>query len=120
MGDNQFIYEYVFELNGHDIVAHVSYAFETIAELETISCFPHRERREFATNLMAKYEANKYHIIDQSDITCPFAVQLQNMFDGPLQVYWTAKPLKQATLLFFTGFQILSDTLYEISFTTVR
>ena len=105
MEGHQFIYEYVFESDGGDVVAHVSYAFENISELETISCFPHQERREFALSLMAKYEADKYHVIDPIDVACPFAVQLQKLFEGSLKVYWTRK--FRATLLFFTGYSKL-------------
>ena len=102
MDQHNFIYEYVFESDGSDIIAHVSHAFDTISELETISGFPHRERREFALHLMAKYEAEKYHTIDPTDVTCPFAVQLQTIFKDSFMVYWTKK--FRVTLLFFTGF----------------
>ena len=97
----QFTYEYVFESNGEEVITHVSYAFDEISDLESISRFPHRERREFAMNLMAKYEADKYQTIDPSDVACPFAVQVQSLFDVPLMVYWTRK--FRATLLFLTG-----------------
>ena len=99
---HSFIYEYDFESEGSEVIAHVSHAFDDISDLESISRFPHRERREFALNLMAKYEANKYHALVPNDITCPFAVQLQELFQDSFMIYWTKK--LRVTLLFYTGY----------------
>ena len=98
----QYTYEYVFEKDTQEIIAHVSYAFGEISDLETISVFPHRERREFAIALMNKYCADQYHKLDATDIACPFAVQLNELFEGNLKVYWTSK--FRVTMLFYTGF----------------
>ena len=76
--------------------------YSKFSDLESISRFPHRERREFALALMAKYEANNYHALVPDDITCPFAVQLQELFQDSFMVYWTKK--FRVTLLFYTGF----------------
>ena len=99
-----FAYEYVFESGGSEILAHVSYAFDEISELESISNFPHRERREFATAMMAKYAENHYQKLDPSDITCPFAERLNELFENELTIYWTRK--FRVTMIFFTGFFI--------------
>ena len=97
-----FKYEYYFESEGRDIICHVSYAFDEIADLETISVFPHQERRKLALALMAKYPANQYHDLDPSDIVCPFAVRLKELFSDTLKVFWTDKI--QMTMLFYTGY----------------
>ena len=83
------------------MIAHVTHAFDEISDLESISRFPHRERREFALALMANYEADKYHTIDPNDVTCLFAVQLKELFNDSFLVYWTKK--FRVTLLFYTG-----------------
>ena len=95
----QYTYQYVLDSDGEEIIAHVSYAFDDISDLESISRFPHRERREFALSLMTKYEADKYHTIDPNNIVCPFAVQLQILFEDSFMVYWTRK--FRTTLLFY-------------------
>ena len=106
---HSFSYEYVFDVENSDnaddteVITHVSYAFDTIAELESISTFPHRERREFTMALINKYDQNKYHQLDQSDITCPFAKRLQQLFQDKLHVYWTKRFRAAKTLVFLTG-----------------
>ena len=116
----QFVYEYVFEAGGSEILAHVSYAFYEISELESISTFPHRERREFATAMMAKYAENHYQKLEPSDITCAFAKRLNELFENELTVYWTRK--FRVTMIFFTGFSLNFTRVIstKVHFTTVR
>ena len=99
--DQHFLYEYAFESNDSNGVAHVSHAFKNTSELEAISCFPYQERWEFARYLINKYEAEKYHRVDPKDINCPFAAQLQTIFKDSFMVYWTKQV--RVTLLFYTG-----------------
>ena len=104
---HSFSYEYNFDIEDSaseattEVIAHVNYAFETIDELESISTFPHKERRAFAVELINKYGQNGYHKLDNSDITCPFAERLQQLFNNELHVYWTKR--FRATLVFLTG-----------------
>lgn len=98
---HHFIYEYAFESEGREILCHV-YNFDSITDLEAISVFPHRERRELALKLMKKYSARVYHALDHSDIDCAFAVQLKRLFNDKLKVYWTNK--LGITMLFYTGY----------------
>ena len=103
-----FMYEYNFDHNDSEIIVHVSHGFEGIAELETISTFPHKERREFALALMAKYSENTYHKIDPIDITCPFAQRVRELFQNDLKLYWTNRRARVgATLVFLTGFSYI-------------
>ena len=99
--DQQYTYEYCFESEGREIVCHVSHGFDEITDLESISVFPHRERRALALALMAKYPADHYHDLDSSDVVCPFAVQLKKLFQNNLKVFWTRK--FRITMLFYTG-----------------
>ena len=98
---HHFTYEYCFDSDDCEVLCHVSYAFDNIAELENISVYPHHERRELAKSLMSKYPAEEYHSLSPSDITCPFAVKLNELFEGNLKVYWTKK--FRLLLLFYTG-----------------
>ena len=99
-----FTYEYNFDLNDSEIIVHVSYAFDTISELETISTYPHRERRDLAMSLMAKYPADSYCKLTIEDITSPFAQRLQQLFQGNFKVYWTNRFTRAGvTLVFLTG-----------------
>lgn len=70
--------------------------------LETISQFPHKQRRKFATYLLENFEAEKYHRLSQKDLLNPFAVKLADLFDNAMQVYWSRGP--QRTTLILTGF----------------
>ena len=107
---HSFSYEYVFDIeNSEDnvdmeVITHVSYAFEAIDELESVSTFPHKDRRQFTTALISKYGPNKYHQLDEIDITSPFAKRLQQLFNGKLHVYWTKRFRANKTLVFLTGF----------------
>ena len=89
--DRWHTYEYVFDRNELQIRACVVHKFESISDLEDISNFPHRERREFATKLLDKFCAGIHHKLDDTDITCPFAQQLNILFEGDLKIYWSRK-----------------------------
>ena len=119
--DHWFTYEYTFDIADEPILVHISHGFDTIAELETISTFPHGERREFARTLLAKYGPNTYHKLEPSDITCPFAEQLVQIFQNELKCYWSKRG--GLTLMFLTGFlfsKIIHLFQYRAQFTTVR
>ena len=99
--DQMFTYEYSFDFDGETVLVHVSHGFENIADLESISTFPHQQRRNFARELLAKYGPHFYHQVETSDITCPFAIAVAQLFQNELKVYWAKR--NGLTLLFLTG-----------------
>ena len=112
--DHWFTYEYSFEIADDPVLVHVSHGFDSVAELEAISTFPHRERREFARTLLAKYGPNEDHTLEPNDITCPFAEKLVQLFDNQLKCYWSKRG--RLTLMFLTGcFSFPKITLVMVS-----
>ena len=70
--------------------------------VETISRFPHGQRRIFATNILQKYGPQKFHHLTEADICNPFARGLACLFNDNLQVYWMRR--QTDTVLIITGF----------------
>ena len=66
-----------------------------------MSRYPHAQRREFAKRILRNYESEKFVTVAKSDITNPFAKQLEKLFPRGIQVYWTVRP--RDTALFITG-----------------
>ena len=99
----KFEYDYVFRIGlGWPVKVCVDKLFDDVSGLETISQFPHKQRRKFATYLLETYEAEKYHRLSTKDLLNPFAVRLAELFDNAMQVYWTRGPKR--TTLILTGF----------------
>ena len=100
---SKFVYDYTFTMDyGKKVKVTIDYHFDEIGDLEIVSRYPHAQRRAFATRILQNYEAEKFLTVDKSDITNPFARQLEKLFPRGIQVYWTVRPLD--TALFVTGF----------------
>ena len=98
----KFEYDFEFRIGyGWTVKVCVDKIFDDVSGLETISQFPHTQRRKFATYLLENFEAEKYHRLSQKDLLNPFAVRLADLFDNAMQVYWTRGP--QRTTLILTG-----------------
>ena len=100
---SKFVYDYTFQMDyGKTVKVTVDYLFNDISELETLSCFPHGQRREFAKHVLRKYsEEGKYHCLSEADIFNPFARKLETLFAKGIQVYWRMRPTD--TILIVTG-----------------
>ena len=100
---SKFVYDYSFEMDyGKTIKVTVDFLFDEVAELETLSGFPHQQRRRFAKHILQTYPvAEKYHSLVSSDILNPFAQRLEQLFPRGIQVYWTMRPTD--TILIITG-----------------
>ena len=100
---SKFIYDYTFTMDyGKKVKVTVDYHFDEIGDLEIVSRYPHAQRREFATRILQNYEPEKFVTVAKSDITNPFAKQLEKLFPLGIQVYWAVRPLD--TALIITGF----------------
>ena len=100
---SKHVYDYVFQMDyGKTVKVTVDYLFDDISELETLSCYPHGQRRAFAKNILRKYpEEGKYHCLTDADICNPFAQRLEKLFVKGIQAYWTLRPTD--TILIITG-----------------
>ena len=102
---NGFIYEYTFTTGyNYPVKVTIDREFESVAELESISRFPHAQRRAFARLILERYDAGSFHTLNDTDIVNPFARKLARLFSSQLQVYWTARPSDIALII--TGFLI--------------
>ena len=98
----EFIYEYRFRLDfGWSVKVTIDFPFKDQADLETISQFPHGQRRKFARHILDKYAAESFHPLTDADIFNPFGVRLAQLFNNELQVYWMRRPTD--TVLIITG-----------------
>ena len=103
---NGFIYDYTFTTGyNYPVKVTIDWGFESVADLESISRFPHAQRRAFANRLMERYDAGSFHTLNDTDIINPFARKLARLFSSQLQVYWTPRPTDIALII--TGFTIL-------------
>ena len=99
---DEFIYEYKFTKDfGWTVKVTIDYQFKDLTDLETISRFPHGQRRKFARHLLEKYSAETFHPLANADIFNPFATRLAQLFNNELQVYWMRRPTD--TVLIITG-----------------
>ena len=100
---SKFTYDYTFEMDyGKSIKVAIDYLFDDVSELETLSCFPHAQRRKFARHVLEHYQtAEKYHQLSATDIINPFARRLDQLFESGMQIYWTRRPTD--TLMIVTG-----------------
>ena len=100
---SKFTYDYTFEVDyGKTIKVAVDYLFDEISDLETLSCFPHAQRRQFAKHVLKQYQtAEKYTCLSALDIINPFAQRLKQLFPRGIQIYWTKRPTD--TLIIITG-----------------
>ena len=107
-GKPDFIYDYTFAMNYNwKVKVTVDYEFENVDGVETISRFPHAQRRIFASNLIQKYGPSKFHQLAEADICNPFARELAKLFNDNMQVYWMRR--QTDSVLILTGyFQKLS------------
>ena len=97
-----FIYEYQFSQDlGWSVKVKIDFLFKEPADIETISRFPHGQRRTFARHLLEKYAAETFHPLTDADIINPFAARLARLFGNKTQVYWTRRPTD--TVLLITG-----------------
>ena len=112
---SKFVYDYSFTMDyGKKVKVTIDYHFDEVGDLEIVSRYPHAQRRDFATKILRNYEPEKFLTVAKSDITNPFAKQLEKLFPLGIQVYWTTRPLD--TALFVTGyFQNLSTRIIEVS-----
>ena len=102
-GKHEFIYDFTFSLNYNwPVKVTVDYEFDSVDGVETISRFPHGQRRVFATNILQKYSPQKFHHLTDADICNPFARGLARLFNDNLQVYWMRR--QTDTVLIITGF----------------
>ena len=100
----KFVYDYDFEIGyGWPVKVCIDFTFDDVAGLETISNFPHKQRRSFAKHLLGKFEAEEYHRLSQQDLKNPFARKLDELFDHGMQAYWTRGHLR--TTLILTGYK---------------
>ena len=80
-GKHEFIYDFTFSLNySWPVKVTVDYEFDSVDGVETISRFPHGQRRIFATNILQKYGPQKFHHLTDADICNPFARGLARLF----------------------------------------
>ena len=101
----KFVYDYEFKIGyGWPVRVCVDFTFDDVAGLETISNFPHQQRRSFAKHLLEKFEAEEYHRLSRQDIKNPFARRLDELFDHAMQAYWSRGP--QRTTLILTGYRL--------------
>ena len=91
---SKFVYDYTFEMDyGKQIKVVIDHPFDEISDLESISRFPHVQRRQFAKHILATYPtAEKYQCLETTDILNPFARKLTRIFAKGLQIYWTKRP----------------------------
>ena len=116
----KFVYDYDFKIGyGWPVKVCIDFTFDDVAGLETISNFPHKQRRSFAKHLLEKYEAEEYHRLSPQDIKNPFARKLDDLFENAMQAYWTRGPTR--TTLILTGFRQKISTWFtcKTSSTTV-
>ena len=99
---SKFVYDYTFTMDyGKKVKVTVDHPFDEIGDLEIVSRYPHAQRREFATRILQNYEQEKFVPVAKTDITNPFARQLEKLFPHGITVYWAVRPLD--TALFITG-----------------
>ena len=99
---SKFIYDYTFTMDyGKKVKVTIDHQFDEVSDLETVSCYPHAQRRAFATRILRNYDSEKFSILAESDITNPFAKQIAKLFPLGIQVYWVVRP--QDTALIITG-----------------
>ena len=99
---SKFIYDYSFTMDyGKKVKVTIDYQFDEISDLEIVSRYPHAQRRDFATRILRNYDCEKFITLAKSDITNPFAKQLEKLFPLGIQVYWAVRP--QDTALIITG-----------------
>ena len=99
---SKFIYDYTFTMDyGKKVKVTIDYQFDEVSDLEIVSRYPHAQRREFATRILRTYEPEKFVPLAKSDITNPFAKQLETLFPLGIEVYWAVRP--QDTALIITG-----------------
>ena len=60
-------------VHGSTVKVTVDYRFENISDLESISQFPHAQRRTFAKYSLEKFWAERFHRLTEKDILDPFA-----------------------------------------------
>ena len=99
----KFIYDFKFNTGlGWKVKVTIDFEFDDVVGLETISRFPHGQRRAFAQHVLDKYSAETFHLLAQSDIINPFAARLNRLFNHGMQAYWIRRPTD--TVLILTGF----------------
>ena len=97
---SKFVYDYTFTMDyGKKVKVTVDYHFDEIGDLEIVSRYPHAQRREFAMRVLQNYEPEKFVTLAKSDITNPFAKQLEQLFPLGIQVYWAVRPLDTALII---------------------
>ena len=97
---DDFIYDYQFALDfGWKVKVTIDYQFKDLSDLETISRFPHGQRRKFARHILDKYSAETFHPLTSADIINPFAARVARLFNNELQVYWMRRPTDTALII---------------------
>ena len=117
---DEFIYDYTFVMDyGRRVKVVIDYEFNDVDGVESISRFPHMQRRSFAVKLLQKYGQGKFHHLTDTDIDSPFARKLVRLFNGKVQVYWLQRP--QDTVLILTGFvKLFQPSLSSLCSNTVN
>ena len=105
-------YSFTFSHNNEAVNVVVDYDFVDVSDLETISNFPHRQRRTMARYILDNLSSDEFH--NQATITTrnPFVHALVQLFNGQFCFYWTQR--HSDTLIFITG----QAFLIKISFSS--
>ena len=103
-------YSYQFRSENTLVSVQVEYLFNDVVDLESISQFPHRHRRQLAHYMLSTPE-NTFHMGDTISITNPFVVALNRLFNGQYWYYWTTRHMD--TLIYITGFSAFSFLCFQ-------
>ena len=97
-----FKYEYTFIHENENVVVVVDFEFTTVADVEDISQFSHRQRRALGRHILTNTTADCFHSHALLNIQNAFTRQLGKIFGGSFWFYWTRR--FKDTLIYITGF----------------
>ena len=94
-------YSYQFTSENRLVSVQIEHNFDRIDDLEDISRFPHRHRRNLAQFILSEVPENTFYMGDQINISNPFVAALSRLFKGQYWYYWTHR--NTDTLIYITG-----------------